>query len=70
MRSHRQDGQGTVDEIGKKEDLRAALEEKERKHLKSKGINFEGADAPMLRFPTHASHAPLIANVKCCEPGF
>jgi len=37
----RQDGQGTAKEIGNKEDLRASLEEKERRHA-SKGINFEG----------------------------
>ena len=41
--SRRQDGQGTVDEIANKEDMRSALEERERKHVKSKGINFEGA---------------------------
>lgn len=40
----RQDGQGKVDELKNKtkEDLRMALEAKERKHLiKTKGINFE-----------------------------
>ncbi|GAX75780.1 hypothetical protein CEUSTIGMA_g3223.t1 [Chlamydomonas eustigma] len=38
----RQDGQGKTSEIANKEELRIALEEKERKHLaKTKGINFE-----------------------------
>uniref|UniRef100_A0A7R9YSH8 Cwf15/Cwc15 cell cycle control protein n=1 Tax=Chlamydomonas euryale TaxID=1486919 RepID=A0A7R9YSH8_9CHLO len=37
----RQEGQGTAEEVGN-QDLRAKLEEKERKHIaKTKGVNFE-----------------------------
>ena len=58
-RSRRQDGQGTVDEIANKEDMRSALEERERKHVKSKGINFEGASLCIMGLHGDGCFSPV-----------